>query len=411
MNPRVGIATAGPTSHMSVGDFDGDLIEDLAFGMHVQQADETEGAETETVAIAFGSPSGDLNPSVEVGQFSEIMQLASANYATEDAIAELGVLGRSSEYEGESLTVFIGNPGRHPIASLGLLHIATAEDDRNTSQIPIACAVGRFSGNESLGLVALGIEDDPTPESRPRLWRAEGSVLTRLSKPVPSAELPEEILAWQTRPTAMPPILLAGDIDGSRKDEALILAAASEKNTLGLWRVHLPKAGEDANWLNADPDSLVTQLWTGPGRLVRASQPRCVDLDDNRWLDVVLIVADAEGDQRLGIIWNDGKDEDGRLKLSELETVSLPDSALGFALASDGGVTRWAAVTDDAAFLISANSKASGTRSLHAARIRNAPGGRAIALGDLTGDGLADLVIAESSGVRVLAETEVPEVP
>lgn len=403
MNP-FGISTEGPVSHMAVADFDGDLTQDLAVGLRAQQADATEDAELDKVAIAFGRRDGAPSLPVEVGQFSAIKQLSAANYQTEDAIAELGVIAESLDYDGEGLTVFVGNPGRHPIASLGLVHFAAdgsvtsdaSVDDTTTLQTPIACAVGRFSGTGSLGLVALGLEDGPSSTMPPRLWYAEGPTLTRLSKPSPSTELSDLRRAWQADAGETLPVLLAGDINGDQADEALLLAPGTEKDTLALWRVLLPSRGD--GW----PDRPLAAASTGTGRLVRASHPTLVDIDEDGWLDLVLIVADAKGVRQIGVVWN----VKGALDLSQVVRIDAAvfggRSVQGFAARSDGRAIRWAAVTDRASFLISTGPAA--REALEANRIEDAPGGHAVTLGDLTGDGLMDLVVAEPGGLRFFAE-------
>ena len=139
-----------------------------------------------------------------------------------------------------------------------------------------------------------------------------------------------------------------------------------------------------------------------PGVRFLALRDLC-DLDQDEARDLLLIAADDSGRQRLQVAWN----SKGSLDLASVDVVDLgEESALGFATAS----------ASDGPLLMIATSKAiyrvqigQDRGSLNPEAVDGIPGARAIALGDMTGDGLADLAVALQGGVRLFAE--VPRLP
>jgi hypothetical protein len=105
----------------------------------------------------------------------------------------------------------------------------------------------------------------------------------------------------------------------------------------------------------------------------------------------------------LQVAWN----RRGSLDLTGMDSVDLDgESALGFAAvtASDGPLLM--VTTSKAIYRVHIGQDRS---SLDPQPLEGIPGARVIALGDMTGDGLADLAVAVQGGVRLFAE--VPRQP
>ena len=387
---RINIGTGGPVTHLVVGDFDGDLTLDVGLGQSLQ------GEDAGQVAIAFGSKVGPPAAPVEVGRFDVVLQLQAGNYETEDAIDELGVIS-SDDPPWEALTVFVGNPGRHPIASLGLaqMHFGDEQGEEpgleGVNAFPLACSVGRFTAGEPFGLLAVGADDPVTDEFQLRAWYARGSASAEFADVAPSLVLPSRIRAVSAA-TGVPSIaVVAGDLDQNAGDEGLILAAGSEEETLDLWQLRLP--GDDGQWPEEEP---AKRLSTGEGRLLSTSRPMLIDVDRKGGQDLALIVGDSDGQQRFGVVWN----ESGSLSLGDIVWADLDGQpAMGFDAVAGKSATRVVVVTEAATYDVTNDG-----RKLRVEPVEGLPGGRAIGLGDLTGDGLLDIVVSVQGGVHCLAE-------
>jgi hypothetical protein len=132
---------------------------------------------------------------------------------------------------------------------------------------------------------------------------------------------------------------------------------------------------------------------------VRGSKPKLVDLDGDGDADLVLIV-----DGRLGVVWS----EKGSFSLDKTSLVDLggvTETAKGFAVARDRGQVRLVAVSDQAAYEVEVLPI--GRRPV-AGAISGIGPGEAVALGDVTGDGLLDIVVAGARGVQIFAEVPRP---
>jgi hypothetical protein len=403
LNPS-GIVTGGLLSHLVVGDFDGDLINDVAFSERIHAPTPTADSPTEELAIAYGNFAGAPGPPIEIGELSNIKQLQSAKYVGDDAIDELGVTSQSDSTTDQMLTMFIGTAGRHPISPLGLVRMG----QNDASGIPLASTVGTWgqNGANSLGLVALAVEQCGQGNCPYRVWFVPATDQGTFGAPEPSAVLPSEFVPYRKLGMELSAYVRLGDVDGDGASDALLFTTSGDDTTIDVWRVNPPQPGSD--WMLQNPLQLLT---SSPGRLNAASNPTLIDLDGDGGLDLVLIVEDVNGRQQLGVVWNRAQS----LPLADIVFVDLGGSqeARGFSSTLDRNGTRLVAITDQASYGIDISTD--GKRLLTASPIKLAigttgeiqmdvPGGNSIAIGDMTGDGLMDLVIGTTGGVQIFAE-------
>ena len=390
LNPS-GIVTGGLLSHLVVGDFDGDLINDVAFSERIHAPTPTAGSPTEKLAIAYGNFAGAPGPPIEIGELSNIKQLQSAKYVGDDAIDELGVTSQSDSSADQMLTMFIGTAGRHPISPLGLVRIG----QNDASGIPLASTVGTWGQSgaaNSFGLVALAVEQCGQGNCPYRVWFVPAADQGTFGTPEPSGFLPPEFVPYRNSGTELSAYVRLGDVDGDGASDALVFTTSGDDTHINIWRVNPPQPGSD--WMLQNPLQLLTSV---PGRLNAASNPTLIDLDDDGGLDLVLIVEDANGHQQLGVVWNQAQS----LPLADIVFVDLGggQEARGFSSTLDRKVTRLVATTDQASYGIDISD-----RRLTASPIKDVPGGNSIAIGDMTGYGLTDLVIGTTGGVQKFAE-------
>ncbi len=404
LNP-FGILSGGPLSQVVIGDFDGDLISDVAFSVQTGATAGASTSTTEKLSIAFGNSSGAPGTPVEIGQIATIEQMQTAKYSGVDSIDEIGVFAQSGDNSGQQLSIFIGSTGRHPIAPLGL---AYAQGSDLIDAIPLATAVGNIGTDTNPGALSVAMNCQSTCEYR--VWLVPGVAHGKFGPPIPSPKLPVE---FAPDPTGSDPMnaanvsyyVLLGDVDRDKDHavEAFILSEGTDGATINLWGVNVPATG--SNW--TDQTAAVQLLSTTPGKLSVTSSPTLVDLDQDGALDLVMVTQQLAPDghykQTLAVVWNQANS----LDLSGIISVELNgQEARAFSTVSDRGATRLVATTDEATYEIRGIG-----RGLLASPIPDVPGGDSIALGDMTGDGLLDLAIGASVPNQVQLYQETPQQP
>lgn len=390
------IVTRGPLNHLAVGDFDGDQISDIAFDVVTNTTTQPAVATGHKLSIAFGRLSASPEAPSELGDFAAIDQMIAAKYSGLDAIDELGVIATPSDSPGQQLSVFIGTTGRHPIAPMGL-EVPVSYGDL-VSGTPLALAAGRLDTSPYPNLLAASIICEGAgdqAECTHRLWLVPGTATGRFGIPIPSAPLPAEFLPFRRDQQQLAIYLLVGDMDGVQPDEALALTTDVAGSNVVLWRVRLPESGAD--WLQ---QPAVELLGSTPGRLNSSSRPQLVDLSGDGRKDLIIIVDDGSGNQRLGVVTN----QNGSLALSQISYVDLGgQQARGFATFADSGHSRFWCVTDGGTYEIIASTEAGSQFS--AMPFSGLPGGNSIAVGNLAGYGLTDLAIGTANGVQLFEES------
>jgi hypothetical protein len=383
------ISTAGPTKHLLARDLDGDFVDDLVFSeIHDSPSDDDQ------LSIAFGRTSAGPEPPVVISYLEGVDQIAAFDNDPTSTIANMMVLFSQTTEDGgkeHAIGLMVGSSDRSPASPVELTTFAA--DGAVLTSTSVAVTVGLL--REARQTDALTFALDPTTErfeeNNPELW---------LIQDITGKSHGPEYLGWnldpRTRPLGGPSDpsevsirLAAKDLDGDRLDEVVIVAPSWEEgqcivNVTGIFSD--PPALELRDTVSLEADCFESAL-------------ELVDLDLDGARDIVLLAGEGADDRRPVVLWNDGR---GDFSAENATTIaSGGEDARAFATfpAFDGSTTL-AVVTEHSVRL---------ARPSGASRTFDEPGplaplqhGTGIVATDLNGDGIVDLVVADSGTIFVL---------
>jgi hypothetical protein len=371
------IVTEGPPSALAVGDFDGDLIQDLAFA-------EPTGGEF-AWSIAFGGTAGAPSTVRRMGRLASVDQIAVANLPDltgVDAISDLVIVSEDPGSKADALVLSVGRGERMMLAPFALRSGSDAD-------LPLHLAAGHFA-NDASGKprVDLGVATvDGT--GRLRLWylnptRAETSSDVVRSDALSSQFHPDEGEPGKTFRYGAH--VAAGDVDGDGFDELVMIAPyGSDATRSALVVARLDRATH--KWvIDAEKEVAVHSTVYTPIALA--------DVDADGKLDV-LVKGEDDTPSPILVLWNDGK---GSFDTAAPTALDPGDGALDFTcLPRPKGCDLYLAA-EKATYRVTFAGRAAPSF----APLSGLPGGVGITNGDFDGDGLLDLAVTDESAVYFL---------
>ena len=375
---RFHVDTPEPARALRIGDFDGDVIDDIAF--YEKRPDD--GNE---VSVIFGGPTGPGSEPVEMGDLGDILcfETLHASITLEfDGISDLFVLSSTPQGGNRNVALLQGSSSRRMTSPFTL-----NEESLSFPDVPFWALVGDFDGDGVRDIAALA--DTPFTTNAGdvdrtiHLWQlpgatGDGSIKSAAARFVALEDLPNF--------DATCAVWAAGDLDGDGRDEIVGIDGAVSCGA-GPPRVVLARAAQGAG-----PFEVVVEELTGTYTGVVSAE--LVDLDADGDLDLFsLFGGDGEGDGAVGqvvIAWNDG----GDLSLDASVSVQIEQTPLvrgaGYARTSTQAAPTLVLMAADAMYFAELDA---ATREYQTPnKVPYPPGDRAVRNGDFNGDGLDDLV-------------------
>ncbi len=392
-NPFI-LPTDGGVTHLAIGDFDGDLVDDLAVSETIGGGD----SEQSHVEVAFGAVSGPPGALVEMASLLHAGKMYAARLpppnaaygiAGADKVSDLVVTSKTPATETDRTFELRGSGSRVLTASLSLRSPAA-----NAAR-PLALATGTF-GDPITDVVALAAD---IVTGSLHLFRIESVYEVKLTETLASVALPGGL-----RPASPGPLvalhygalLAAGDLDGDGNAEAVVVAPAGDAPDGAA--VVIADYMEDSHQFVPRPASPL-QVLLGPGGKIALH-----DVDGDGLLDAVIVGGSGEGPSELVILWNDGAGGLDTGSPSRFDPGEGVTGATCVPARSGAGCLLYLVTTAHAYRAVAAED-----HLLEVTLVPDLPGGIDITSGDFDADGVVDLAIGQASACAIYRR--LPEIP
>lgn len=407
-NP-IQISTDGAVGKLAPGDFDGDVLTDLAF-QDVLTADQEE-----LLMIAFGRPSGGPEEPVEVATFRKIEHIVQGNVHIfgVDNITDLGVVGQ--DVDGELALSFLPGAGNRILQTPFLL----SESVQNRVQLPLQTAVGVLrpradTADDPLHNDVAALSADPEIFAN-TMGGPDQAVLGQLTLwglfGTREADFEEENNVSCTLPEQS--ILFTGDTDFN----AIVVsqAPAGETGRVFVATLVLHDLGDTVEFGSTLSEAIMMpgagcelpiSWFAGAGRSL--SRVRAVDLDGNGQPEILARLGDDNlGTLELAVFWDGDLSEgvepyilpDQPGAIVDYATGDLDgDGALDLYLLTSGGPARYVLGDEPRTLALGEEIRA------------DLFGATAVLIADVDGDGVNDVAARSGSQLQVFRGIPRPEV-
>lgn len=375
------LSSNGPVRHLATGDFDGDLVADLAF------LETTAASERDGLLVAFGNLSGPPSAPVTVARIAQTEQLAVLHELGRSVLLVASARTVAGRKRGQ-LAVLEGLGDRLPFAPRQL--VTLGPDGSLEGASALALTAGSFRGAVQPEVLALSTVSHPADRDWVFWLLPALASLDDVAMPLRGKIDPRLLPASGTGDEVV--IHAAGvpaDLNRDRRDEAVWAMAADELQRCGLL---VAGTAPGTNQLTTSTALVVDHPCVRP-------QVIPVDADADGFLDVALL-ADGRGASgaRLMVLWNDGK---GGLAPDRATPINPPgDSPREFTVLRPvpARPLTFAYVTDRAVQLV---TSAGGRRFAAPITLTSLPGATGIVAADVDGDEVEDLALAASGKLSI----------
>lgn len=384
MNPGK-LATEGPIGALDIGEYDGDLMRDVAI-----LETGVGGPGVDAVSLAYGRYLAAPEPPLRMGLFSNVRQMGTVKLGGLDAIEQLGVVFETEATDQIALLQGLG--ARQLVSDFGLIWNF---DGKAVQASPYFVAAGRLDGDDRLdvALFALdGAASTNTPSQPHRWWIAKGKGGGQFQ---PASPGPLETgFSGFAKSDAFDvgggsvAVLRTGDLDGDGHDEVVVLAPSPTTPPRGA-TLTVVKPGADGNLAQGPTIALPDAALGAFDRFDLALK----DVDGDGRLDAVVLVGNATK-TTLAVAWGGG----AGLDVAGATALPLPAGA-------PVAFTHAQLDLDPALELVVASDASVWTLDL----ARRAPTwtkldvatGNALGVGDFDRDGIPDLVMLRGNRASI----------
>jgi len=377
------VDTADVPFDLRVGDFDGDLVQDLAIGEHGTLSHLGD----DSISVLFGRLQGAPQPPVSMGRLRYIKFMEPGNliagFLNFDVISDLLVQSSSAPDSGHdpSLAQLIGSPQRRLLSPFVL---STGTD---TADVPDAVLIGSFTSDTIPDLIAVTAQN---------FWTLKGAGAARFNPQDARFDNLSPLLGSEPeRFDTSCSLWAAGNLDGKPPDEIV-----------GVDRGY----GCGSIDSTARPHVLIGSTATGkitatvaelPGGLATPIEVKLVDLDGDTFLDLIVVFDGGNfdgGGHGVMVYWGSMNGID-LTERSPLPTPLDGNRATSVAaINADADKQLELAVLTDSGVYI-ANLAATAHQFEPQLQLAvPVPGGGQIVSSDVNADGIDDLIFTDRSG-------------
>lgn len=406
---RFELQARGQPSELVVGDFDGDLVNDLAFKELGPHGKVGPGVETgDSLSIAFGNGFGGLSEPVSMGRLARIDRLVAGNIAEAfaDGISDLLALSTAESSSARSIALLSGRSDRQLVSPFIF--------DSDGSTAPTRAVVGEFTGDDHADIAVVGSTRAELGEATigNRLWvvPTTGEAAIEHSSLIQSGE----VNALASGASAL---LASVDLNGDGIDELVGFGTDGGGGLVVVVQVSdgalkLSQSENTSETYFFDPNGNTTGFVPGPvevgeepGSFVLYNgQVIARDIDGDGLKDLLVLGLAASGpdtnpEPRLVFYRNTGSgklDVAGRIVLENPDTVPS-----AFALTQADSDPELEVVLIGARGGVIADLDLAGKKLISRGPIAGVRGGASVVSSDYNGDGVLDLAIAGEGGVQL----------